>query len=305
MRPCEVRAGIELSKLGQVNTGNLVLATWDCPGAVPIRDYLDDRDASEELYGSLTGMPTGGTRSTCASCTDFVQVDSDIHLGCFGIPDGDVIVIPRSSRGAALLEGTRLGETDPLHAQRTARIDELTSARTEARSRLIARMDSEVKGFDGMLDFFSDCIACHNCQSACPICYCRMCYFDSEVAKSDPEAHVDTAVKRGGISMPADRLMFHTGRMVHMSLSCVSCGQCSDVCPADIPVAEVFCFAADASQRAFEYRAGSMEGEPLPLRQFRESELPGIHEMVKDADEEVHHAGSAEAEQEPEAENNE
>ncbi|MCD4777217.1 MAG: 4Fe-4S binding protein, partial [Candidatus Aegiribacteria sp.] len=91
----------------------------------------------------------------------------------------------------------------------------------------------------------------------------------------------------GGISLPVDRIMFHTGRMAHMSLSCVSCGQCSDACPVSIPVADVFSYVADQTQNTFEYIAGLNDGDPLPLRQFRKAELPGVHELVKDADAEV------------------
>ncbi|MCK5036824.1 MAG: hypothetical protein KAS73_13095, partial [Candidatus Sabulitectum sp.] len=50
MRPCEIRAGIELSKLGQVNTENLILATYDCPGAVPLQDYVSDPIAGERNF---------------------------------------------------------------------------------------------------------------------------------------------------------------------------------------------------------------------------------------------------------------
>ena len=81
--------------------------------------------------------------------------------------------------------------------------------------------------------------------------------------------------------------MFHVGRMTHMSLSCVSCGQCSDACPVSIPVADVFSFVADRTQSTFEYKAGLNATDPLPLRQFRKSELPGVHELVKNAEAEA------------------
>jgi formate dehydrogenase subunit beta len=136
---------------------------------------------------------------------------------------------------------------------------------------------------------FADCIGCHNCQSACPICYCRQCYFDSEAAKPDPGAVMDTALRRGGMAFPANRVMFHTGRMAHMSLSCVSCGQCSDACPVAIPVADIFSYMAGLTQSTFDYVAGRDGGDPLPLRHFKEDEVAGVHEIVKSAEEEVAH----------------
>jgi formate dehydrogenase subunit beta len=143
-----------------------------------------------------------------------------------------------------------------------------------------------LQGVEGLHKTFADCIGCHNCQSACPICFCRQCYFDSEVAKQDPNARLDAALERGGIAFPADRVMFHTGRMTHMSLSCVSCGQCSDACPVSIPVADIFSYMAGVTQPTFEYTAGRNDGEPLPLRHFREDEVPRVHEIVKRAEEE-------------------
>jgi len=162
----------------------------------------------------------------------------------------------------------------------------LKVVREGKRSKVLAETGAPLKGFDGLHAAFSDCIGCHNCQSACPICYCRQCYFDSEVARRDPATLLDTAVARGGIAFPGNRVMFHTGRMAHMSLSCVSCGQCTDACPVDIPVADIFSYMAGLTQETFEYTAGVNDGEPLPLRQYREEEVGKVHEIVRGAEEE-------------------
>lgn len=289
MRPCEIRAGIELSKLGQVNTDNLILASYDCPGAIPLQDYVSDPAASEKAFSDLrsSGEPDENVKTVCRSCIDFSMMDSDIHFGYFGIPDGRMLVVPGSSRGVAFLRKANLEEAGELLSTWKNETSRLTGKRSEVREEALRETGNDISGFDGMLTVFSNCIGCHNCQAACPICYCRLCYFDSEVSRTDPEALVTAARKRGGISLPPDKVMFHTGRMAHMSLSCVSCGQCSDACPVSIPVADVFSLVADKTQQTFEYKAGRNDGEPLPLRQFMKSELPGVHELVKDAESEV------------------
>ena len=71
-----------------------------------------------------------------------------------------------------------------------------------------------------------------------------------------------------------------------MSLSCVSCGQCTDACPVSIPVADIFSYMAGLTQATFEYVAGRNDGEPLPLRHFKEDEVEKVHEIVKGAEEE-------------------
>lgn len=288
MRPCEIRAGIELSKLGQVNTENLILATYDCPGAVPLQDYVSDPAAAEKNFNKffVTGEPDNNAKPVCASCTDFSMVDSDIHFGYFGVREKGILVIPGTSRGADLLKKMDLqsDSVSELLPVWKAEIDKLTEKRSSARQIAFKKTEKDISGFTGMLNVFANCIGCHNCQSACPVCYCRLCYFGSEASRTNPEAMVNEAVKRGGISLPPDRIMFHTGRLAHMSLSCVSCGQCTDACPVSIPVADVFSFVADQTQKTFEYKAGRNDGKPLPLRDFKKSELPGVHKLVKDAE---------------------
>jgi formate dehydrogenase subunit beta len=288
MRPCEIRAAMELSKLGQVHPENLILATYDCPGAVQLQKYVDDPAGSEEYFAGMLqkGKPDDSAKPVCHTCENFSMFDSDIHFGYLGLSEKEVLVIPGSEKGSALLEGLGLDLTKDLQAWEKG-IDQLKADKLNSRKSTFEETKAQLNGFNGLLSVFANCIGCHNCQSACPICYCRLCYFDSETAEQDPDALITAAEKRGGISLPVDRIMFHTGRMAHMSLSCVSCGQCSDACPVSIPVADVFSYVADQTQRTFEYTAGRNDGDPLPLRQFRKAELPGVHELVKDADAEV------------------
>ncbi len=288
MRPCEIRAAIELVKLGQVHTDNLILASFDCPGAMPLKDYMNEPGESDRNFSKIleTGEQDGQVRPVCETCIEFSRVGSDIHFCHLGLANEKVLAIPGSTRGEELLGGS-LSDVSGDVSLWQKEVDRLRKNRSAALEIAFAATGDDIRGFSGMQSVFADCIGCHNCQSACPICYCRLCYFDSETAGQDPDALMASAARRGGISLPVDRIMFHTGRMAHMSLSCVSCGQCTDVCPVSIPVANVFSYVADQTQRAFEYRAGGDADAPLPLREFRKSELQGIQELVKDAGPEV------------------
>jgi len=75
------------------------------------------------------------------------------------------------------------------------------------------------------------------------------------------------------MKLPADTLFFHLTRLAHMSLSCVGCGQCSNACPNDIPVMELFALVAGDAQAAFDYQAGKNPDQALPLSEFKEKEL--------------------------------
>jgi formate dehydrogenase subunit beta len=61
-----------------------------------------------------------------------------------------------------------------------------------------------------------------------------------------------------------------------MGSSCVACGMCSDVCPVDIPVSEIFKAGGESIQGVFNYQPGQNLDAPLPLVTYQEKEL---HEM--------------------------
>lgn len=286
MRPCEIKASIELAKLNQVHLDSVILASYDCPGAVSLKDYTEDPEGSEKKFDDLLGEEdriVSGMKRICTVCTDFSFVDSDIHFGRYGT-GGDTLAISRSEKGAAFL-----GETDTDISAWRGKVEEMTSRAQEARTASASEIATMVQGLEGMVRTFANCIGCHNCQSACPICYCRQCYYDSEVAVPEPDSVHDKAGIRGGISFPRDRVLFHTGRMAHMTLSCVSCGQCTDACPVFIPVASVFGYMADQVQTVFEYRAGVNDGVAVPLRRFQEDETPLVKELLDGVNEEAHH----------------
>jgi len=76
--------------------------------------------------------------------------------------------------------------------------------------------------------------------------------------------------------MPTDTLFYHLTRLAHMSTACVGCGQCSNACPNDIPVMELFRMVAHRTQAAFGYRAGADPCQPPPLTEFREREFEEV-----------------------------
>ena len=66
-------------------------------------------------------------------------------------------------------------------------------------------------------------------------------------------------------------------RYVDLDL-CTGCGQCSDVCPVNIPVATIFSKVGDALAEEFEYVAGRDAEEELPLGTYKADEYSDIGE---------------------------
>ena len=117
------------------------------------------------------------------------------------------------------------------------------------------------------------CINCRSCRSVCPICYCKQCLFDGEVFEYSMEKYLNWSGKKGVLTMPPDKLLFHLTRMSHVAASCVACGQCEAACPSGIPLGRVYQKISAAVQGALGYEAGRSLEDELPLTTFREDEL--------------------------------
>ncbi|MCF7918391.1 MAG: (Fe-S)-binding protein [Candidatus Cloacimonetes bacterium] len=282
MRPCEIRAAVELTKLNQINLDDVILCSYDCPGALPMQDYISEPEAGEAKFQYLLDNDiwnSAEVKPVCRICDKFSLPASDLH---FAIEQGKVIIIANSEKGAEILKDMNLPGAYLLENWDRS-IQQIKQKRLAAKEQNFAETKNKIEGFEKLLETFSVCIGCHNCQSACPICYCRQCYFDSVTAKPNADVVMMKMEQRGGLTLPMDRIMFHTGRMAHMSLSCVSCGLCSDACPVDIPVAEIFSYVGSQTQQAFEYCAGESLGDALPMKEYKSDELSELKAILSDA----------------------
>jgi formate dehydrogenase subunit beta len=98
----------------------------------------------------------------------------------------------------------------------------------------------------------------------------------TDVFNHEPSQYLQWAFRKGAIKMPTDTVFYHLTRLAHMSTACVGCGQCSNACPNDIPVMELFRTVARQTQQAFEYEAGRSLEEKPPLSEFRENEFKEV-----------------------------
>jgi formate dehydrogenase subunit beta len=293
IRPCEARAAIELAKLGQVDLDNICLISIDCPGALPLAEWAKDAKKAEDAFAEiLKEGPNESLRPICQICDKFSTTGAeDLHIGVQGKEAKGILLIPNSPKGEAILECLGLAAGEDISGWRE-RVDKLTGARLEKKKQAQQELEAKSKGLDKLLDTFSQCINCHNCMRVCPICYCQQCFFDSDNMQFSFEDYLKRAEAAGGLRLPPDTLLFHIGRMLHMSLSCVSCGACEDACPTAIPVAQVFSLVGNRNQEAFDYVPGRSRDEPPPLRVYQEEEFEEVEQShaAVPAKQEAHNA---------------
>lgn len=286
LRPCEIRAFVELVKLKQGRTEEVILIGVDCLGAFQNKDYfqLVEQNAGEStavflqnvLHGKNTESESLDLAPACKACEYPVADNADIVIGLYGLKvDQFLMVQSQTEAGDRILEQMNLSTTDAPRARLDA-INAVITQRSKYRDGMFARTREATDSLEKMSAYFAACVNCYNCRVACPVCYCKECVFVTDVFNHDPSQYLQWANRKGIIKMPTDTLFYHMTRLAHMSTACVGCGQCSNACPNDIPVMELFRTIARDTQKAFDYEAGkSIEQEP-PLSVFREDEFSEV-----------------------------
>ena len=128
-------------------------------------------------------------------------------------------------------------------------MDEFLSKQAKKREDYFKENASRFQGIEKLMSVFSPCIRCYNCRTVCPACYCKECFFDSPTFEMEADRYLGWAQTKGAVRMPSNTIFFHLTRMAHMATCCIGCGLCSEACPNNIPVADVFQLAAAEVQK--------------------------------------------------------
>jgi formate dehydrogenase subunit beta len=257
VKGCDAMGLYELAKRKQVNLDNLVMIGVNCGGSVspfmarkmitekfgvdPDKVHKEEIDKGQfiiEYEGGHKGISMDeleeagyGRRPNCRRCKMKVPRQADIACGNWGVI-GDkagkaTFVEICSDKGADLFNKAVQGG-----ALKTEKAPEAGIAvRGKVEKAMLKLGDKwREKDFKALgegnerlktiMNDTSKCIKCYSCIEACPICYCVEC--------STKKPYLVTP---GQVPPP---FMFHLIRFVHISDSCVNCGQCEELCAMDI-----------------------------------------------------------------------
>jgi formate dehydrogenase (coenzyme F420) beta subunit len=288
-KPCDAMTIVELMKRKQIDADNVVMVGVNCGGTLPpvqAREMIDqfyelDPDsvvkeeiakgnliietADEEKEISIDDLEDQGfgRRTNCRRCENNIPKMADLALGNWGVigplAGKATFIEVFSEKGADILDkaikagALKVQDPVPKGIEIRANIDK---AMVNLANKWQDRDFGESGGLmelDQYMDEFERCIKCYGCREACPICWCKQCSIESQS---------DDWVGKG--ELPPSP-MFHFVRMIHMVDSCTNCGQCEEVCPAEIPLAKIFHKVNSNIQKTFGYRPGYDKEQKPPL----------------------------------------
>lgn len=92
----------------------------------------------------------------------------------------------------------------------------------------VARLEAQTaeERFAFWQNELSRCIRCNACRNVCPACSCEKCVFDN----------ADSGVRNKAAADSFEESLFHIIRAFHVTGRCTDCGECSRVCPQNIPL---------------------------------------------------------------------
>jgi formate dehydrogenase (coenzyme F420) beta subunit len=287
LRPCEIRAVIELVKLKQANLDNVLLIGVDCLGRYENTDFTKFREQGGTSETFLENARTGKTSTpdfdivgACRICEFPAAENVDMRLCAIGEESGSVSIEAVTGKGEEVLEKSGFKPSEA-PAGRDDAVKKLIAARAEARDREFAEFRAEINSFEALADKLAACVNCYNCRVACPVCYCKECVFVTDTFRHTGEQFMMWADRGGILKMPSDTLFYHLTRLTHMSLFCVGCGQCTSACPNHIDLMPLFRTCADKTQVRFNYQAGRSVNEQQPMAEYKSDELTEVTGQVK------------------------
>ncbi len=237
LKPCDTYSFNQLVKEHRINRENILVVAIECLGKVDIEKVkakgISGITEVEETDTEITVKTFYGDSVTI----DKHEVGLEKCLVCaktHQVKDEEIIINERV--------------TKPL--DRFSEVDKLEKMTEEER---FAFWRSQLQ----------KCIRCNACRNVCPACSCHNCVFDTPASGIAGKANGDKFEEQ----------LFHIIRAFHVSGRCTDCGECSRVCPQNIPLHLLNRkFIKDINENYGEFQAGETADGKTPLTSYTEGD---------------------------------
>lgn len=250
MRPCELRALVEMSKRQAIDEEHLLVIGVDCLGTFPVEDDGWLRNIEHLTERALQFCRQGGIamyrhRPACQSCTTPMAEAADVSIELLGLPAKQMMMVTaRDEETARRLHLDQLADDeadDQFVQQRAAMREKISLRRGQARTRQVNSLaDDMPHNVDELIDHLTDCMPCQKCLDACPI------------------YAAETAAQGTGYSLSRDTVE-------RWLASCAQCGMCEEVCTRRLPLSAIFGQISRELDDRYHYVPGRAWEEVLPF----------------------------------------
>ena len=196
LRPCEIRAFVELVKLNQASTDELVILGIDCLGAFSKRTtpggpartarHQPDGSTGRSFWTKTTRQTVIDLAPACTVCELPIPEGADLPSAFTGSNRTRGLARgPQPGRRAAPRSPELLRPKSP-PARRKAIAEADRPARSLPGQDVYKKRPGAVDSFEKLTAYLANCVNCYNCRVACPVCYCRECVFVTDVFDHEP-----------------------------------------------------------------------------------------------------------------------
>ena len=236
LKPCDTYSFNQLVKEHRINRENVYVIAVECLGKLDV-----NKIKSMGVTGVTDVAVEGRDVKVTSLYGEVVLEKPEVVLSkcavcnkTHQVKDEDIILIGRPER-----EVDRFAEVSALEAM------------------------SEDERFAFWRNELSKCIRCNACRNVCPACSCVKCVFDNPASGISAKANDDKFEEQ----------LFHVIRAFHVAGRCTDCGECSRVCPQNIPLHLLNRkFIKDIDNFYGEYQAGETAEGKTPLTQYTEGD---------------------------------
>lgn len=254
LRPCEMRALVEMRKRNNFSAEKLVTISVDCLGTFPADEFswrVSRKGSTQELtrdqfqFARQGGIMAYRYRPACQLCVSPNAHGADLNIGILGLPVREVLII--SAKDPAIKEKFKLEKiTDgpansALVDQRVKLLAKLVVRREATRERVTQGIaDSIPANIEELIAHLEACGECKECLDICPIC-----------SVDYPQRSKDNHYQ------PDD--------IMRWMISCAGCGMCEQACPQHQPLNLIFSHIQRELSQEYAYIPGASPEQPLPL----------------------------------------